>query len=136
MRYVRKRNLRRDEFDNVIGILPMALEHRDLESYLSITWVEHFDAGYKLGFQKAAEAINRQLTVKRKDGFSTAKVQTFFELCAQTNSRVRILHEPIEDKNTGHGAIRRLSKDDTDLLDLLAAEAFLDTQVAENILTY
>ena len=135
-RYVKKRNLRRDEFDNVIGILHQALEHREDETYLSVTWVEHFDVEYETGFLKAAEAISRQLTVKKKDGFSTAQVQQFFNLCAQKGAKVRILHEADNDNNTGHAAIRRLPREDIELLDLLAAEAFLDTRVAEDIINF
>ena len=42
MRYVRKRHLRRDENGNVLGILPQALELREGEEYLSVTWLENF----------------------------------------------------------------------------------------------
>jgi hypothetical protein len=39
---------------------------------------------------------------------------------------VRVVHEPDLPKNPGHSAIRRLPRDDLNLLDALAADAFTD----------
>ena len=133
MRYVRKRQLRRDENGNVLGILPQALELRDGEAYLSVTWLEHFDLEYERGLTQAAEAIRRQLRVNPNDGFSITKVESFCDICGKSNHKIRILHEPINPENTGHVAIRRFPKDDLKLLDLLASEAFVDTRVASHV---
>ena len=133
MRYVRKRQLRRDENGNVLGILPQALELRDGEAYLSVTWLEHFDTQYERGFIKAAEAIRRQLTVKDNDGFSTTEVGHFCDICEKFDEKVRVLHEPIKYVNTGHVAIRRFPEYNLELLDLLASDAFVDTRVASRV---
>ena len=133
MRYVRKRQLRRDEHGNVLGILPQALELRDGEKFLSVTWLEHFDTRYERGFILAAEAIRCQLTVKRNDGFSTSEVRAFCDSCERCGEKVRVLHEAVNPENPGHVAIRRFPRDNLDLLDLLASEAFLDTRVASSI---
>lgn len=129
MRYVRKNRLRRDEDGNVIGILYQALELRDEETYLSVTSLEHFDPQYERGFILAAEAIRGQLTVKRNDGFSASEVGIFRGVCERFDRKVRVLHEPV-DGNTGHVAIRRFPGENTELLDLLALDAFVDTRVA------
>lgn len=133
MRYVRKRQIRRDENGNVLGILPQALELRDGETYLSVTWLEHFDPQYEQGHIQAAEAIRRQLEVKTNDGFSTTQVGGFYDICEGFNKRVRVLHEPINPENTGHVAIRRFPRDNLELLDLLASDAFIDTRVASHV---
>ena len=133
MRYVRKRQLRRDEDGNVLGILPQALELREGEAYLSVTWVEHFDPQYERGLIQAAEAIRRQLEVKGNDGFSTTKVGKFCDICESFNEKVRVLHEPENPDNTGHVAIRRFFGNNLKLLDLLASDAFVDTRVASHV---
>ncbi len=133
MRYVRKRQLRRDENGNVLGILPQALELRDEEPYLSVTWLEHFDPQYERGLIRAAEAIRRQLEVRGNDGFSTTEVEGFCDICERFNEKVRVLHEPVNPENTGHVAIRRFPRDNLDLLDLLASDAFVDTRIASHV---
>jgi hypothetical protein len=133
MRYVRKRQLRRDESGNALGILPQALELRDGEEYLSVTWLEHFDPEYEQGLVQAAEAIRRQLGVKPKDGFSITDVEGFCDICEKFDKKVRVLHEPINPENTGHVAIRKFPRNEVGLLDLLASEAFVDTRVASQV---
>ncbi len=133
MRYVRKRQLRRDENGNVLGILPQALELREGESYLSVTSLEHFDPQYERGFIQAAEAIRCELTVKGNDGFSTTEVGGFCDICERFDENVRVLHEPVNDENTGHVAIRRFPRDNLELFDLLASDAFVDTRVASHV---
>lgn len=133
MRYVRKRQLRRDENGNVLGILPQALELREGEAYLSVTSLEHFDPQYERGLIQAAEAIRRELTVKDNDGFSTTEVGDFCDICERFDEKVRVLHEPVNDGNTGHVAIRRFPRDNLELLDLLASDAFVDTRVASHV---
>ena len=133
MRYVRKRQLRRDENGNVLGILPQALELRDGEAFLSVTWLEHFDPRYDQGLIQAADAIRRQLIVKPTDGFSTTAVGDFYDICERFDEKVRVLHEPENPENTGHVAIRRFPRDNLDLFDMLASDAFVDTRVAADV---
>ncbi len=133
MRYVRKRQLRRDENGNVLGILPQALELRGPEKYLSVTWLEHFDPQYERGLIQAAEAIRRQLEVRGNDGFSTTAVGVFCDICERHDKKVRVLHEPENPENTGHVAIRKFPRDNLELLHLLASDAFVDTRVASHV---
>lgn len=133
LRYVRKRLLRRDEDGNVLGVLPQAFELRENEPYLSVTWLEHFAADYEHAFTEAAAAIRRQLNVKPKDGFAAGGVGRVCDICERFDVKVRVLHEPEPPHNTGHSALRGLPHSDVELLELLAAEAFVDTRVAVDI---
>src|SRR5689334_9340834 len=89
VRYVRKRLLRRDENDAVIGVLPQAFEHRDGEEYLSVTWLQHFSRVYEEGLKGSAAAIRRQLSVKGGDGFTVGQVGEVTAVCDSRGCRVR-----------------------------------------------
>lgn len=117
----------------MLGIFPQALEHRVGESYLSVTWIEHSSDDYEEGFSEAAMAIGRQLGVKKSDGFSAARVKVIGEICRGSGVRVRVTHEPVRPKNEGHCALRGLQGADHGLLDLLAADAFVDTRLDREI---
>lgn len=125
--------LRRDEDGYVIGIFPQALELRESETFLSVTWLEHFAADYEQALIEAVEAIRRQLDVKKNDGFAIGVVGKISEICDSLNVKVRVLHEPEPPENTGHSALRGVPRDNLDLLDLLAAQAFVDTRISSEI---
>ena len=113
-----------------------SLKHSNLregETYLSVTWLEHFDPRYDQGLIQAADAIRRQLIVKPTDGFSTTAVGDFYDICERFDEKVRVLHEPENPENTGHVAIRRFPRDNLDLFDMLASDAFVDTRVAADV---
>lgn len=132
VRYVRKRQLRRDADGNVIGVLPDAFRRRLGEGYLSSTWLEHFSPEYEKGLSAAAAAIGRQLEVKRRDGFTVGNVGAIANLCESFDVRVRLLHES-KAENTGYSAIRGLPPDHLELFEMLAADVFTDTRLAEVI---
>lgn len=132
IRFIRKRLLRRDENGNILGILPQALELREGEQYLSTTWLEHFHPEYERGLVRAAEATRRQLTVKPKDGFSTTKIGVLRRICESFGHRVRTVREPVIG-NSGHVAIRRFPRDNLELMEELAARAFVDTRLASDV---
>lgn len=130
VRYVRKRLLRRDDTDNVIGVLPQAFQLRENEAYISVTWVQHFSANYETGFCQAVAAVGRQLRVKKSDGFTAGEVGRIANACDGMDVSVRLLHEPEPPANTGHSAIRGLPRNNLDLLALLADDVFVDTRLA------
>lgn len=132
VRYVRKRQLRRDSDDNVIGVLPDAFNRRESEGYLSSTWLEHFSPDYEKGLSAAAAAIGRQLEVKRRDGFTVGNVGKIIEICESFDVRVRLLHER-KAENTGYSAIRGIPRDHLELFEMLAADVFTDTRIADAI---
>jgi hypothetical protein len=132
VRYARKRVLIHDENANVIGVFPEAFALRDGENYLSVTWLQHFSKNYEQGLMAAAAAIGRQLIVKPRDGFTVGCVGKVRDICAKSSVRVRILYEPC-DANEGYSAWRGMPRDNQDLFNLLATDAFVDTRVASAI---
>jgi hypothetical protein len=134
VRYVRKRQLRTDSDGNVLGVLPDAFSSREGERYLSSAWLEHFSRDYERGLSAAAAAIRRQLAVKPRDGFTVGNVGDIVDVCEQFDVRVRLLHEP-RAENTGYCAIRGLPRDHLELFEMLAAEAFTDTRIANDVNT-
>jgi hypothetical protein len=126
VRYVPFGKLRKDEDDNPIGVLGAAFKRRDNETYLSTTWLEYF-AGPKCDQITAAIRAVRasRLGVTPKSGFAIGRVGAIAASCAERNHSIRILHEP-EDDNKAHAAVRRMPRDDDELLELLAAESWCE----------
>jgi hypothetical protein len=132
VRYVRKRQLRRDSDGNVLGVLPEAFNRREGEDYLSSAWLEHFSPDYETGLRAAATAIGQQLEVKPRDGFTVGNVGKTVEICEIFEVRVRLLHEG-KRENTGYCAIRGVPRDHIELFEMLAADVFTDTRIAATI---
>lgn len=128
VRYVKKKLLRRDSEGTVIGVLPQAFEHREGETYLSVTWIEFYDADYEQGLSKSAEAMRLDLKVKERDGFSVGNVGNLRSVCSELKTRVRVLHEPNPPNNLGHSALRGLQQADDLLRDAIAGDVFVDTR--------
>jgi hypothetical protein len=125
VRYVPYQRLRRDEDDNVLGVLGEAFRLRPGESGLSVTWIEHFRGDWNAQFSAAIDAIRPTQKVGTKSAFAWALVSRVHQTCADRGHRVRIIHAPVEG-NSGHAEVRQLTRDDDLLLELLATEAFAD----------
>lgn len=126
IRYASWTKLRKDEDDNVLGILPQALRRRDDEDSLSTTWIEWFTGLPAEQYLSAVSKIRTTMQVSRRGGMAKANVGRLHELCGAEDVTIRVLHEPI-DENEAHAGIRRLPRDNLDLLELLASEAFTET---------
>lgn len=128
VRYVPWAKLRRDENDNVLGVLPQAFSLRADEEYLSVTWCEYFSGTPDEQLRCAIEAIRGSaIDVRPKAQFATGVVG---EIRAHMqsdpkNHRLRFVHEPTQD-NDAHAAIKRWPDHSDDLLELLAAEIWAD----------
>ena len=122
VRYVPWARLRKDEDDNVIGVLGAAFRLRDDEEYLSATWAEYF-AGSHADRVAAAIRVLRasEMTVTARSGFAIGNVNSVKETCLADRRRhkIRIIHEPEAD-NEAHTALRGWPRDNEDLLNLLA----------------
>jgi len=129
LRHVGYQRLRRDEDDNVVGCLPDAFQRRETEDALSVTWVEHFDGDRSEKLSLAIAATRKELDVRPKSGFALANVGRIQEICEFSGHKVRIIHEPTE-LNTAHSEIRRLPRDEIDLLELLASDAVIEVLLA------
>lgn len=122
VRYVPWARLRKDEDDNVIGVLGAAFRLRDDEDYLSATWAEYFAGSHADRVAAAVRAVRAsKLKVAPRSGFATGNVNDIKEACLADKGRhkIRIVHERTDD-NEAHTALRGWPRDNEDLLNLLA----------------
>ena len=131
-RYVPYQRTRRDEDDNVLGILAEAFRLRPGEQGLSVTWIEHFPGEWNEQLQAAVAAIRRTQKTGQKSAFAWGLVGRIHQACAAKGHRVRIIHVP-EAQNGGHSEIRQLPHDDYLLLEMLATEAFTEFRLNSQI---
>ena len=135
VRYVPWARLRKDEDDNVIGILGTAFKLRDDESYLSATWAEFFPGSRGDAILAATKAIRgSRITVTPRSGFAIGNVGRVKDACLADpqKHKVRIIHEP-EDDNEAHTALRGWPRDNDLLLELLAEEVWSETILTKSI---
>jgi len=125
MRYVPWSRLRKDEDENVIGILPQAFALKEEEQTLSLNWLEYFSGDRDQRIRDSVSMFRRGMRVGAKSGYGVGNVGQIKEVCESYGARVRIVYEPEAD-NLSHSEIRRLPRDDLSLLDALAAQAFVD----------
>ena len=132
MRHVPWSKLLRDEDDNVIGFLAQAFEQRRDEDYLSVSWVEYY-ADPATGIRDAVWGVRKARSVGVKSAFAVGNVGKVKETClAAANAKVRVVPEPLEDW-PAHAGIRRLPRDERDLLEALAADAFTEMVLNQDI---
>ena len=132
MRHVPWGKLRRDEDDNVLGFLPQAFELRPEEEYLSVSWVEYYSEP-TTKVRDAIWGVRQARTVGTKSAFAIGNVGRIKETCLTVgNARVRIVPEPLENW-PAHAGIRRFPRDDLDLLEALAAEAFTEMVLNQDV---
>jgi hypothetical protein len=124
MRYVPWGRLRRDEDDNIIGILPEAFQLRQDEDSLSVGWVE-FYANPETRVHQSVWALRNSRKAGAKSAFAIGNVGKIKATCAVHGSKVRVLHEPKEGE-PAHSGIRRLPRDDLILLAALAEDVFAE----------
>ena len=135
VRYVSWSRLRKDEDDNVIGVLGAAFRLRKEEEYLSATWAEFFNGGHDERIAAAVRAVRAsKLDVKTRSGFAVGKVSRIKEACLadKAKHKIRVIHERAED-NEAHTALRGWPQDNEPLLELLAEEAWGDFVLNEKI---
>jgi hypothetical protein len=128
IRYVPWSRLLKDEDQNVLGFLPQAFQLRPEEEYLSVNWIEYHDGDRATQIRLSVWAIRDSFDkpLGQKSAFAMGNVAKIKTTSQAYGSRVRVIHEPILPNNPGHSAIRQLPRDDLNLLDALAADAFTD----------
>ena len=133
IRYVSWARLRKDENDNVIGVLGEAFRRRPDENALSATWLEYFSGSRQKQVTSSVRAIRAsKLCPRPKSGFAIGNVDAISKACLQRKQRVRIIHEPEED-NKAHASVRRITRDDLELLEILATEAWAELVLNSSI---
>lgn len=133
LRYVSWTRLRKDENDNVLGVVGAAFRLRENEDFLSATWAEFFDGSHDEQLVQSVKAIRAsRIDVRPRSGFAIGNVGQVDEACTGHGHRVRFLHEREED-NEAHAALRRWPRDAEDLFDLLADEAWGRTVLNKDV---
>jgi hypothetical protein len=134
VRYVPWARLRKDEDDNVLGVLGIAFKLRETEDYLSATWLEFF-GGRPGCVETAIKAIRSSaIDVKTKSGFAIGKVEQIKSACEANERRhkIRVIHEE-EDDNKAHAALRAWPRDNDTLLDLIADDVWNELVLNKDI---
>ena len=133
VRYVSWTRLRKDEDDNVLGVLAAAFTLRRGEKYLSATWAEFFQGPRRVQIEGAVRAIRASsIQVSPRSGFAVGNIGRVGEACQSCGHRIRFLHEPEAD-NAAHSALRRWPRDADDLFELLAEDAWSETVLNKDV---
>lgn len=120
VRYASWAKLRKDENDNVVGLLFATFKPRPNEGDLSATWMEYFRGTREEQLTSAIRAIrNSKVDVKPKGGFAIGQVQSIIRTCANRKRSVRIVYDRRDD-NEAHSSVRPWPADDNDLFEDLA----------------
>ncbi len=125
VRYVQWAKLRKDEDDNVIGVLGVAFKLRPGEAYLSATWADYFQSA-----DPVVDAIRTirasDIDVRKKSGFAIGVVERIDGECKSGKHKIRFVHEACKD-NVAHAALRGWPEDDDELFERLAEDAWSAT---------
>jgi len=135
VRYVPWARLRKDEDDNVVGVLGAAFRLRDDEQYLSAVWLEYFRDTRDANIVKAVNALRKSnIDVRPRSGFAIGNVQKIKDVCLadQKRYKIRVLHEP-EDDNAAHAALRLWPRDNDALLELLAEDTWSELVLNKDV---
>lgn len=124
VRYVPWSKLRRDEDDNIIGFLGTAFERKPGEDAPSYIWLEFFPGTKEDQVKESVHVFRSTIQVGKKSAFGIGNVGVVKEICEANGAAVRIVYDPVED-NLAHSEIRRFPADDIELLEALAADAFV-----------
>lgn len=144
LRHIPWSKLRKNENDEVVGILGEAFKMRENEKYLSATLLEHFSGTQKEQIDLAIKEVRKYYNVKPKNGFAIGNVKNIKTVCAEKrNLKVRIVSFPTNTtaldsapyKNESHVAVHSLPADDTELFELLATEAWSHLVLNSSVLT-
>ncbi|MEO8714731.1 MAG: hypothetical protein ABI369_06940, partial [Acetobacteraceae bacterium] len=101
-----------------------AFQLRPDEECLSVSWMEYFDDPITR-VRDSVWAMRQAMTTGGKSAFAVGNVGRVRETCLARGVRVRIVHEP-KDNEPAHSCVRRLPRDDLNLLAALAEDAFVE----------
>src|SRR5262245_56938837 len=113
-----------DDPEKVIGVLGEAFKMRPVDETLSTTWLEYFAGERREQIHRAIRAMRAsKLEIKTKSGFAIGQVGRISSVAAERGHSIRVLHQA-ENDNKAHVSVRRWPRDDMELFELLAAEAW------------
>lgn len=127
-RFVPYRKQHRDfETDKLLGALTTAFELRERDKgALSVTWIEHFGPFSNTTCAAAAQIIGKCMgrgKISANAVFAIGLVQNIKEMTKQTGKPARVLHQATK-CNPAHAAVRRIDRNEIEILDALAQQAF------------
>lgn len=132
VRVVTFAKLRLNEHSEPVGVNYTALMRREHEDGLSVTALEYFEGPRDVQIVAAVHALRASnFKPTPKGGFAIANVAEIHNTCAARNSKVRIIHWPVDDNNA-HCDIRQLPRDDVELLERLATVVFAELHMNSN----
>jgi hypothetical protein len=126
------RHIRESEIDDQEGKLlafPQAFALRPRETYLSNAWLEFFSGTTDVQLSGVAAMMSKTRAVKAHHALAIGRVGNIRDACLSFDQKVRILHEPFED-NLAYATVRRIKTEESQLLELLAQEAWGDVRLA------
>lgn len=135
VRYVPWARLRKDDEDNVIGVLGTAFKLRDEEEYLSATWAEYFQGAHQECVHFAVKAIRgSEINVTPRSGFAVGKVGLIKDACLADKGRhkIRVIHEA-EPENEAHAALRGWPRENDPLLQLIAEDVWSEIVLNKDV---
>lgn len=124
-RHIPWARLRKDENDNILGILPQAFELRPQEPSLSVNWLEYFDGDQKTRLHETVKAIRASRNIGKKSAFGIGNVGKVKAICHEYDTRTRIVYAP-GNNNPAHSEIRYLPRENLALFLAIAEDAFID----------
>jgi hypothetical protein len=127
------RHIRESEIDDQEGRLmafPQAFALRPKETYLSNGWLDFFDGPTETQLSGLTAMMSTTRKVKAHHALAIGRVGGIRDACLCFDQKVRILHEPFPE-NLAYATIRRINTDETQLLELLAQEAWSDIRLAK-----
>lgn len=125
MRHVSNKRLLRDENGNAIGgFLPQAFELRDEEDGLSVNWLEYFNGSHQQNIEASIQTFRTTRRIGKTSAFGISAVKKIQDVCAEHGAnKVRVVSRPSK-KNKSHSTIIRIPRDNLDLSQSLAVNAF------------
>lgn len=130
-RHVKNRLVQR--VDGKIGCFPGAFKLRDAsemptgkpEEYLSVYWLECFAGTRADQVREVIRQVTKRRTVKDADVIALGNALKIKTAGTTRSMKLRVMHEP-KSKGDSYSAIRGLKREDAVVLDLLAAEVFVE----------
>ena len=116
--------LRKDEDNNVLGLLPEAFELRPDEPGLSVNWLEYFAGTRSDQLQAIVKDLRAKRTLGLQSAFGIGNVGELESQCKDYDVPVKVVYWPT-DGNLSHSRILG-TKDQLDLMALIADEVFQD----------
>jgi hypothetical protein len=121
------RHLSATQFDvdenGAVIVFPHAFELKPGEKYLSASWLEFYADPFADAVAAIVGAMSTTRTVKASHAFALGVVGEVKDACSEFDLKIRVIHEPAP-SNPAYTAIRSYKSENSELMDLLARDAW------------